>query len=360
MQEKTTLHKHVRIWLILGLALIFGQILIGGVTRLTGSGLSITKWEIITGTLPPLSDEGWQEEFALYQETPQYKLINNGMSMSQFKMIYFWEYLHRLWARWMGLIFLFPFLWFWRKGHFHPALLRRLGILIGLAAITASFGWIMVASGLIERPWVNAYKLSAHLLLGFSVFIYLLYILVREIWPDGIGTFPHGQRRILIWFIAIIVWQIFLGGMMSGMKAGYTYPTWPDMNGVFIPDVLVDASNWTVHNLVNYDDSGFMVALVQWVHRITAYLLIIIGLYYILRTFRANDMPVYKQIHIVLIIVLITQIVLGILTVLGFQKGMPVVLASAHQMCALLLLSTSVIELIWISYNGPSLTVSAD
>ncbi len=348
------MHKHVRIWLIVGLALIFGQILIGGVTRLTGSGLSITKWEIVTGTLPPLTEEAWEEEFALYKSTPQYRLINKGMSLPQFKMIYFWEYFHRLWARWMGLIFLFPFLLFWRKGHFHPVLLKRLGILVLLAAITASFGWIMVASGLIERPWVNAYKLSAHLLLGFSVFLYLLYILVKELWPEGIGSFPDRQRRSLIWFISLIVIQIFLGGMMSGMKAGFTYPTWPDMNGVYIPGLLLEWESWTVYNLVHYDDSGFMIALVQSLHRITAYLLIIIGLRYFLRYLYANKHSVYKQIHIVLVMVLITQIVLGILTVLGFQKGMPVVLASAHQMCALLLLSLACTELIWISYTGRS------
>ncbi|MCF8238078.1 MAG: COX15/CtaA family protein [Saprospiraceae bacterium] len=358
MQERMILHKHVRIWLILGLALIFGQILIGGVTRLTGSGLSITKWEIVTGTLPPLNEKAWEEEFALYQSTPQYRLINHGMSISQFKMIYFWEYLHRLWARWMGLIFLFPFVWFWRKGLLHPALLKRLGILILLAGITASFGWIMVASGLIERPWVNAYKLSAHLLLGFSVFIYLLYILVREQWPDGIGVFPVRQRQSLLLFIGLIILQIFLGGMMSGMKAGFTYPTWPDMNGVFIPDVMLKLDNWTVYNLVHYDDSGLMVALVQWLHRLTAYVLIIIGLRYFLQYLKANSSTVYKQIHIVLVIVLVTQIVLGIATVLGFQKGMPVLYASMHQMCALILLSLACTELFWNSYKSNSVIES--
>lgn len=352
MQNETSLHKHVRVWLFLGLLLIFGQIMIGGVTRLTGSGLSITKWEIITGTIPPMDEESWIDEFGLYQQTPQYKLINKGMSLSEFKMIYFWEYLHRLWARWMGLIFLFPFLWFWRKGYLDPILLKRLGILVGLAAVTASFGWIMVASGLIERPWVNAYKLSVHLLLGFSVFLYLVYILVRELWPKGIGSVAINQRRDLLVLFLIIVVQVFLGGMMSGMKAGYAYPTWPDMHGSFIPDILHDRSQWTVHNFVNYDDNGFMLALVQWLHRSVGYLLIIIGLRYFITYRQEVNMPVYNIIHMLLIILLITQICLGIFTLLGFQHGMPVAFASAHQMCALLLLSIVCVQWTWFTADN--------
>ena len=155
--------KAVKVWLIIGLVMIFFQVVIGGVTRLTGSGLSITKWEIVTGTLPPLSDSQWLEEFELYKATPQYQKINEGMSLSDFKFIYFWEYFHRLWARSMGFVFLFPFLFFWWKGWIDKPLMQRLGITVLLAAIVASFGWIMVASGLIDRPWVIAYKLTSRL-----------------------------------------------------------------------------------------------------------------------------------------------------------------------------------------------------
>lgn len=318
--------------------------MIGGVTRLTGSGLSITKWDIITGSIPPLDESSWIDEFSLYQQTPQYKLINKGMSLSEFKVIYFWEYLHRLWARWMGLIFLLPFLWFWRKGYFDSVLLKRLGILVGLAAVTASFGWIMVASGLIERPWVNAYKLSLHLFLGFSVFIYLVYILVSELWPKGFGEVSNNQRRDLLVFLLLVVGQIFLGGMMSGMKAGFSYPTWPDMHGSFIPEIVLDGSQWTVNNFVNYDDNEFMVSIVHLLHRSLAYVLIIIGLTYFIRYRHAVNKPVYNLMHTLLIILLITQICLGIFTLLGFQEGMPVALASAHQMCALLLLSVGCVQ----------------
>jgi len=347
-EKQNRLNRYVRGWLILGLVLVFGQILIGGVTRLTGSGLSITKWEIITGTLPPMTTEAWEQEFALYKETPQYALINDGMSLSEFKFIYFWEYLHRLWARWMGLVFLIPFLIFWRKGMLSGRLIRQLCILVGLAAVTASFGWIMVASGLIERPWVNAYKLSTHLLLGFSVFLYLLHILVGAIWPHGVGPSRSKHHRNLVALLSLLVFQIFLGGMMSGMKAGFAYPTWPDMHGAWMPAMLGDVSHWTVENFVDYDETGFMVALVQFMHRITAYLLIIIGLRYYIRYRTAHVSPWYDRIHTLWIILLIIQVTLGILTLLGFQRGMPVALGSAHQMVALLLVSTLVVQWTWI------------
>ena len=155
--------------------MVFIQIVVGGITRLTGSGLSITKWEIITGTLPPMNDAQWEEAFDLYKVTPQYEKINEGMSMKQFKFIYFWEYIHRLWGRFMGIVFIIPFLIFWRKGWIDKKLMSRLAWVIPMAALVASFGWIMVASGLNDRPWVNTYKLTLHLSLALILYAYLLW-----------------------------------------------------------------------------------------------------------------------------------------------------------------------------------------
>lgn len=355
--EGRVLDRWVRNWLILGLVLVFGQVLIGGVTRLTGSGLSITKWEIITGTFPPMSTDAWESEFNLYKDTPQYALINDGMSLSEFKFIYFWEYLHRLWARWMGIVFLIPFVVFWRKGLLTRRLKRKLGILVGLAAVTASFGWIMVASGLIERPWVNAYKLSVHLLLGFSVFLYLLHILVDAVWLEGLEMKGRSQGKNALVLILVVIAQIFLGGMMSGMKAGFAYPTWPDMHGAWLPAILGDASHWTVENFVDYDETGFMVAFVQFLHRLTAYILIFIGLRYFLLFRKASSDPWYKRIHMLWIMLLIIQVAIGVFTVLAFRYGMPVALGSIHQMVALLLISSLVIELTWMHTGRMNLHV---
>ena len=153
----------LKIWLLTGVFMLFVQIIVGGITRLTGSGLSITKWEIITGTIPPLNAVQWDAAFDLYQATPQYQKINQGMSLAEFKFIYFWEYIHRLWARAMGFVFLIPFIYFAIKGWIDRKLMKNLGIVVLLAALAASFGWIMVNSGLKDRPWVNAYKLAVHL-----------------------------------------------------------------------------------------------------------------------------------------------------------------------------------------------------
>ena len=166
--------RAVRIWILTGLVMVFFQIFIGGVTRLTGSGLSITRWEVVTGAIPPLSQADWEEAFNLYQQTPQYHKINKGMTLGEFKFIYFWEYFHRLWARLMFFVFVFPFAWFWWRGMLSPLLRRRLWVVVLLAGLEGFFGWIMVASGLTKRPWVNAYNLTLHLSMGIIIFGYLL------------------------------------------------------------------------------------------------------------------------------------------------------------------------------------------
>ena len=178
----------VKVWLLVGIIMIFFQVVIGGVTRLTGSGLSITKWEIILGTFPPVNAQQWMEAFDLYKATPQYQQINEGMNLKEFKFIYFWEYFHRLWARLMGFVFLIPFLLFYFRGFFDKWLTKRLVIVFLLAALVASFGWIMVASGLIHRPWVNAYKLTMHLSLAL-VFIQLF------IMDNLFGVFTESRNK---------------------------------------------------------------------------------------------------------------------------------------------------------------------
>ena len=196
--------KPVRVWLAIGVFMVFMQVIIGGITRLTGSGLSITEWEIVTGTLPPLNAADWQIEFEKYQETPQYEKINEGMSMSDFKFIFFWEYFHRLWARTMGFVFIIPFFIFLRKGWLPKPLMRRLLIVVGMAAVVASFGWIMVASGLIERPWVDAYKLTIHLSLAFILFSYLLWTIFHTFTPNKQVIHNYKFKKFAI-FITIFI-----------------------------------------------------------------------------------------------------------------------------------------------------------
>ena len=331
----------VKVWLYIGLFMIFFQFIIGGVTRITGSGLSITKWEIITGTLPPLNQASWESEFELYKATPQFEKINKNMTLKEFKFIYFWEYLHRLWARVMGIVFLIPFLFFLFKKMLHPALIRRLIILIFLTVIAASFGWIMVASGLIERPWVNAYKLSLHLSLACIVFVYLWWIILKESMDQSLRILNIGLRRFSLLIFILVCIQIFFGGMMSGMKAGLFYPTWPDMNGVFLPDIIFNSSSWTLENFNEYDKNGFMPALVQVLHRFTAYGIVILSVIFLYKLFNEVQKFRARLAGSTFAFVLMLQVIIGVLTLINCISIVPVFLGVLHQGIGIILLGVA-------------------
>lgn len=333
-----TIKRPVRIWLMLGLGLVFLQVVIGGITRLTGSGLSITEWEIVTGILPPLNEVQWLTEFEKYKETPQYDKINRGMDLSSFKIIYFWEYFHRLWARTMGFVFAIPFAVFVYKSWIPKWLMKRLGVLVLLAALAASFGWIMVASGLEERPWVNAYKLTIHLSIACLVFVHLLWTILMVEFPDK-KVFHNSMLKRWSWALVIIVsLQIVLGGIMAGMKAALFYPTWPDMHGSFLPEVLLNAQNWNVDNFVDYDKSPFLSALIHFLHRNAAYSLIIIGLIYFFKARKFHLPTSLKFGNNMLITMLVIQTTLGIITVLLSVGNIPVLWGVLHQAGGILLL----------------------
>lgn len=335
--------KQVTTWLLIGTIMVFFQVIIGGITRLTESGLSITKWEVVSGTLPPLSDAAWQEEFELYKQTPQYREINEGMSFSEFKFIYFWEYIHRLWARFMGFVFLIPFIYFMIKKQLDKTLLKDLGLVVVLAILAAIFGWIMVASGLINRPWVNAYKLSIHLLIAFGVFVALLWAYLNATYKLDIESKYQGRLGKWIGVLAgILFLQLFLGGVLSGMRAAVVYPTWPDMHGSYFPSVIFDLNQWNADNFNNYDSNEFMPALIHFLHRNTAYLLLIVGLWIAVRlkTIGNNlQLPSFKLGSNFLLIALLIQVTLGILTVINSVGSVPVLLGVLHQAGALFVIS---------------------
>lgn len=331
----------VKIWLIIGLVMIFFQIILGGITRLTGSGLSITKWEIVVGAIPPTNHAQWEEAFNLYKETPQYKKINQGMSLSEFKFIYFWEFIHRLWGRTMGIVFLIPFILFWVKGKLSKSLFKDLIVVFILATIVASFGWIMVASGLIDRPWVNAYKLTLHLSLAVICFSYLLWTTFKVIQPVKKVFHNSLLKKIGFSFSFLIFLQIILGGIMAGIKAGLFFPTWPDMNGDIIPSIVLNTTEWRVDNFVNYEQSTFLPALVQLLHRIIAYVLIISSLFYFYYALLSIKTTIFKRGLFLLISVLVIQVLLGIFTVINCIGSAPLLLGTLHQAVAILLLGTS-------------------
>lgn len=337
--DKISIREPVYFWLILGMVLIYFQITIGGITRLTGSGLSITKWEIVTGTIPPIGTEAWQDAFALYKETPQYRKINDGMTLSAFKFIYFWEYLHRLWARGMGLVFVIPFFVFWRKGWLSPIMIRRLVAVFVLAGTVGLFGWIMVESGLNDRPWVNAYKLSIHLCLALIVLAYLQWVGLQYRFPRRATV---ERSKVMKYFLMGVAIQILLGGIMSGVKASLVYPEWPDYDGSWVPAVLIEAGVWNVENFVNYDSSPFLAGLAQLCHRTIAYMLVISGLYiWFLRKRLISNHQLVRSPGM-LVTMLITQMGLGIMVLYGSVVNVPVLMGVAHQVVAIAILLCTV------------------
>ncbi len=330
--------KTIRIWLLVGLIMLVGQVILGGITRLTGSGLSITRWDIITGVIPPLNAEEWLKAFELYKETPQFHKLNSTFTVKEFKFIYFWEYFHRLWVRALGFIFLFPFLFFLFKKRIDFYLIKRLGVVVLLTMLTASAGWIMVQSGLVNKPWVNAYKLTIHFVLAILV-VGAMVRTVADVYVFG-SEKNETKNKIVPIVLGITFVQMIFAGLMSGMKAGLYFPTWPTMNGEFLPDVLLNTSNWNWENMMHYDSHLFAPAFIQFSHRTIAYLLLglTIFMYYTLRRKVIKDTEKWLNFSTILVLI---QVVLGILTVIYVQGKIPLFLGVSHQLVGLLYFMSS-------------------
>lgn len=326
------------LWLWLGVFMVAVQMVVGGITRLTGSGLSITRWEIVTGTVPPLTEAQWEVEFDRYKGTPQYNMINKGMDKAGFKAIYFWEYLHRLWARLMGLVFIIPFGFFLARGLFARKELTRLTVVLMLAGVVASFGWLMVKSGLVDRPWVSPYRLTAHLLLALALYAYLLRTALMRSFPEG----PAAPRQALLNVLWLLLWlQLALGGLMSGMRAGLYYPTFPDMAGRLMPDLLLDRANWDLAHFRDHATHGFVIALVQWAHRVVGTLLLVGAVSFYWKNRQHGGAQARTALAIVSVIII--QYTLGVWTVLSCRSGIPVALGAVHQAGGIAVLTVLVV-----------------
>jgi cytochrome c oxidase assembly protein subunit 15 len=282
-----------------------------------------------------LTEEDWSREFDLYKETPQYQQINVGMSLKEFKFIYFWEFLHRFWARSIGIVFFVPFVFFVFKKWLDRTLYKELGIAVLLGALVAAFGWIMVASGLVARPWVNAYKLTIHLNLALLLYAWMFWVALGK--RENIYVSPQLKRWLNILTVFIIV-QFLFGGLMSGMKACLYYPTWPDMYGEIFPKILIDSTLWTKQSLIEYE-RGLVPGLVQFVHRCCAYIIFFITALMFWKLVRIMA-PSHVRIPIQLLLALVIfQVVLGILTLINCTGKIPLFYGVAHQATAILLLS---------------------
>lgn len=341
--------KWVSTWLFVGMILVLGQIVIGGITRLTDSGLSITEWEVIKGTIPPLNDKDWNVAFLKYQENAQhqFQLKNADMTLSEFKVIYFWEWFHRFWARSMGFVFAIPFFMFLFRGYFSRRILKRLGVVILLASAAAIMGWLMVDSGLqnsdaekmseVIRTRVSAYRLMAHLIIATALFGYLwwTYLLVK--YPHTSEVHLPKIKRFTWLLITMLVIQILLGGLVAGTKAGTVHPHFP----MFIKwdlffNQLLNHKQANVDNFVNYEISSFPKAWIQLLHRIGAYILTVMVLYLFFKLKKQAISPLLQRGNYMLVILLITQFTLGVFTIMNYQSEAPLVLGVLHQAVALI------------------------
>src|SRR6266404_7008827 len=257
----------VRNWLIVVAAMIFFMIVLGALTRLTESGLSMVEWRPVTGWLPPLSDQAWQTELQKYAASPQGRMINRGLDVAEFQQIFWLEYLHRLWGRLIGLAFALPLAWFWLRGILASELKPRLVVLLILGGLQGALGWAMVASGLVDRPSVSHYRLAAHLLLAVALYGYTVW-LILELGRQDLRRHDPGTRRTATALIAFLFVVLTWGALMAGLRAGSAHNTFPTMSGYWIPPGLFELAPWWI----NLFENG---TTVQFVHRWLAKLLVL-------------------------------------------------------------------------------------
>jgi cytochrome c oxidase assembly protein subunit 15 len=316
-------------WLLVCCALVFAIVVVGGVTRLTHSGLSITEWQPIVGTLPPMSHADWESAFAKYRLTPEYQQVNKGMALDEFKGIFWWEYFHRLLGRVIGVVYLLPFLWFLARRAIPPGYGWKLAGIFVLGGLQGAMGWYMVKSGLVDDPRVSQFRLTAHLGLAFVIFAAMFWVALSLLQPQRLPPGGEGVRTARRWATAIaglVFFMVLTGGLVAGIRAGFAYNTFPLMNGHVVPPEIFILEPWWKNFFYN-------MATVQFDHRIIAWMLALTIPVLWWKAARVDAARVRWGAHL-LLAMLALQVTLGILTLLHV---VPLPLAAAHQAGALLL-----------------------
>lgn len=339
---KTRSTRPVAIWLMTGVLMIMIQVLLGGITRLTGSGLSITEWAPIMGTLPPMNESDWNHAFEQYQQIAQYKYLNSHFSLSDFKFIYFWEWFHRLWARLIGVVFLIPFLIFWKQGRFRRDMVQPLIILFLLGGLQGLVGWIMVQSGLedSELLYVSHYKLAIHFILALGLLVYTLWFALQLLVPAAQRVSAPSLNRRLNWIIGLLVLQLIYGAFMAGLKAATTAPTWPSINGGFWPDPVSPYAGRVFSGLSVLVDQPLVI---HFIHRNLAYIITLLVFLWYVKAWKLEGSSVFSRLRSWPLILVLVQVLLGILTVLYSPSPKALLwFGVAHQAGAMLLLAAVV------------------
>ncbi|TDK37010.1 heme A synthase [Rhizobium deserti] len=332
--------KTVRIWLGFVVFTLFCLVLVGGATRLTGSGLSITEWKPIHGIIPPLSAAEWEEEFSLYQRIPQYQQINSGMTVDEFKSIFWWEWAHRFLARSIGIVFALPLLFFWLTGRIEKKLRWPLVGVLALGGFQGFVGWWMVSSGLTKLVSVSQYRLATHLTIACLIFAACIWIM-RGLSPHSKDAPPTAKSSWAAGAIAFLVlFQIYLGALVAGLDAGLSYNTWPLMDGVLVPGDLFVQQPWWINLFEN-------PKTVQFVHRCGAYLLWAATLLHMLVSLRLGSGSTHARRSVLLFCLVTLQAAIGISTLV---MQVPLHLALTHQAMALVVLGFAMAH--WRGFVG--------
>ncbi|MBI2730891.1 MAG: COX15/CtaA family protein [Sphingobacteriales bacterium] len=338
--------RPVAIWLLTGVFMIMVQVLLGGITRLTGSGLSITEWKPILGALPPMNEQDWNTAFEKYKQIGQYKFLNPHFSIADFKSIYFWEWLHRNWARFIGVVFAIPFVIFIIQKRFKNEMINPLFILFLLGALQGLIGWIMVASGLNEENiYVNHIRLAIHFISALGLLCYTFWFALQLLVPSQQVSINPSLRKLTWRILVVLIIQLIYGAFMAGHKAATISPTWPDMNGYAFPPNLFKQAHW----LSNLTKNKLMV---QFIHRGLAYLLLVLIVVWTWKAFKHSSSSLFNKTKWLPMALVLLQVLLGILTVISSPNMAPQHwgifewYAQLHQLVAMFLL----ISLVWMLY----------
>ena len=352
LQDKKS--RAVANWLILGVVMTMVQIALGGITRLTGSGLSITEWDVVTGALPPLNEAAWQALFEKYKTTPQFQLLNFDFTIDNFKFIFFWEWFHRLWARTIGLVFAFGFIYFLVKKYFQPSMIRPLVILFLLGALQGAIGWIMVASGLEgDAVYVKPTRLALHFIFALGLLSYTywfaLSLKVKPVAKDQLSIeAQEGMKQFRFWawvILSLLFFQLIYGALMAGHKAANVASTWPTINGEWIPTHLMGKESFFLNAIDN-------TIWVHFVHRGLAYLLLVIIIFWVVQMRKIQGNLFWSNVKMLPLYFVLLQVLLGVFSVLTSKNIIPGVwgnfewMAQLHQLVGMLLL-LSVVNIIF-------------
>jgi len=324
-------NAYISLWLLLITILVALIIVVGGLTRLTDSGLSITRWDLITGIFPPLNNSDWQEAFSLYKKIPEYQLQNYSMTINEFKVIFWWEFAHRMLGRIVGLFYIIPLIFFTFKFRINKKLITSLYLIFLLILIQGFVGWYMVSSGLQNAVDVSHYRLSLHLTLAFIIFILLLWNLIK--YSDKRKYVLRKEFNFFLpnIFLLLLIIQVSIGALVSGLDGGQIYTTWPFMGENYFPD---DSNYLDLFSLKSFESAS----LIQFIHRNLAYLIFVLFLFMLLKVYSNKNLLYLKKNTLVVFVALIFQIFIGIVTI---NSGAKIIFASLHQIGSIFLISTT-------------------